>query len=245
MISSPAKHDLLNASRNNTSYRINTPHTNEYFLLENRQNIGFDAALPGTGLCIWHINTNKTSTSHISANDVNADEDMKGVDLEEADGNNDLDNQTNRGDDGDLFPGSECNQTFNDNSNPNSRTYSPIINTSKPISQIIEDDNTISFNYFGYGPILGSDLVCTSNSTFTITNRPSGTTVTWTKSSNLQYVSGQGTNSYIVKAASSSTYGSGWVQATIYGNVTIREYVWVGKVCAVGYEINRPYNRYA
>jgi len=233
VISSPTKHDLLNASQNNTTYRINTLHSNEYFLLENRQSIGFDAALPGTGLCIWHINTNKTTSSHISANDVNADEDLKGVDLEEADGNNDLDNQTNRGDDGDLFPGAECNQTFNDNSNPNSRTYSPVVNTSKPITQIIEDDNIISFNYSGYGPILGPNLVCTSGSTFTITNRPPGTTVNWEKSNNLSYVSGgQGTNSYTVKAVSSSTYGWGWVEATIdcnCGDVTVRKDFWVGK----------------
>jgi len=232
VISSPTKHDLLNSSQNNISYRINTPHSNEYFLLENRQSIGFDAALPGTGLCVWHINTNKTTSSHISANDVNADENLKGVDLEEADGNNDLDNQTNRGDDGDLFPGAECNQTFNDNSNPNSRTYSPVVNTSKPITQIIEDNNIISFNYRGYGPILGANVVCTSGSTFTITNMPPGTTVNWTRSSNLSYVSGQGTDNYTVKAYSSAS-GTGWVQAAISGNcgnVTIRYNIdWVGK----------------
>lgn len=92
VLSSPISISLPNSAQNNTFYRINTPHANEYFLLENRQFVGFDIGLPGTGLAIWHINTSKTTTSHIDANDVNADENLKGVDLEEADGDLDLDN---------------------------------------------------------------------------------------------------------------------------------------------------------
>ena len=79
--------------------------------------------------------------------------------------------------------------------------------------------------------VTGPSLVCTSNSTFTLHNRPSGTTVNWEKSNNLSYVSGQGTNSYTVKAVSSSTHGWGWVEATIdcdCGDVTFREDFWVG-----------------
>ncbi len=83
--------------------------------------------------------------------------------------------------------------------------------------------------------------VCTSNSTFTLNNCPSGTTVSWTKSSNLNYVSGQGTDNYTVKAASSTTSGSGWVQTVISGtgcgDVTVREDFWVG----IPY---KPYTRY-
>ncbi len=63
--------------------------------------------------------------------------------------------------------------------------------------------------------ISGDFLVCTSNKTYTLNNRPSGTTVTWTNSQNLNYVSGQGTDNYTVKAASSSSGGLGWVRATI------------------------------
>jgi len=63
--------------------------------------------------------------------------------------------------------------------------------------------------------ITGDFLVCTSNKTYTLHDRPSGTSVSWTKSSNLTYVSGQGTNNYVVKAASSSSGGQAWVRATI------------------------------
>ncbi|GAH15323.1 unnamed protein product, partial [marine sediment metagenome] len=87
--------------------------------------------------------------------------------------------------------------------------------------------------FSGIMSVTGPSIVCTSNSTFTLHNRPSGTTVNWTKSSNLSYVSGQGTDNYTVKAYSSAS-GTGWVQAAITvdcGNVTIRYNIdWVGKV---------------
>jgi len=86
----------------------------EYFLVENRQQTGYDAGLPGEGLLIWHIDEGQVS---------NEDENHKRVDLEEADGLNDLDNQSNRGDGADSFPGTLPNFTFDNASNPNSKNY--------------------------------------------------------------------------------------------------------------------------
>src|SRR2546430_8101254 len=48
----------------------------EYFLVENRQLVGFDAALPGSGLLIWHVDESQAS------NDVDT---HRLLDLEEAD----------------------------------------------------------------------------------------------------------------------------------------------------------------
>ena len=93
--------------------------TGEYFLVENRQKVGYDAALPGCGLLIWHIDETRTSS-----NSANADETRKLVDLEEADGLNDLDNAVNRGDAGDPYPGTSGNTAFTDTSSPNSKLYS-------------------------------------------------------------------------------------------------------------------------
>ncbi len=45
----------------NAFYRIKTNNENEFFLLENRQKIGFDASLPGSGLLIYHAKDVKTS----------------------------------------------------------------------------------------------------------------------------------------------------------------------------------------
>lgn len=77
----------------------------EYFLVENRYKAGFDAGLPGSGLAIWHIDERQGN---------NADEYHKLVDLEEADGKDDLDWKRNRGDAGDLYPGSSNNRRFGD-----------------------------------------------------------------------------------------------------------------------------------
>ena len=81
--------------------------------------------------------------------------------------------------------------------------------------------------------ISGASIVCASNKIFTINNIPDGDAVIWTRSSNLSYVSGQGTTSFTVKASSSTVSGSGWIQATISNDIcnsfTIRKDIWVGK----------------
>lgn len=92
----------------------------EYFLLENRQQIGFDTTLPGAGFLLWHVNNTLTD---IQGND---DEFFKLVDLEEADGRDDLDYARNRGDSGDPFPGSGNNNFFSRTSAPNSLGYDGI-----------------------------------------------------------------------------------------------------------------------
>ncbi len=35
--------------------KVGVPDTDEYFLLENRQKVGVDQGLPGSGLLIWHV----------------------------------------------------------------------------------------------------------------------------------------------------------------------------------------------
>jgi M6 family metalloprotease-like protein len=93
--------------------------TGEYFLVENRQLTGYDAGLPGCGLLIWHIDE---SVSH--SNDANADENHPLVGLEQADGHNDLQNEANRGDGGDPYPGALANYDFSSWTTPNSNLYS-------------------------------------------------------------------------------------------------------------------------
>lgn len=87
---------------------------NEYFLIENRQQDGFDASLPGQGLLIWHIDdaiAGNTNEAHYK------------VALMQADGRKDLEGNANRGDDGDSYPGSTGNSSFTAASTPDSRSY--------------------------------------------------------------------------------------------------------------------------
>jgi subtilisin family serine protease len=77
--------------------------------------------------------------------------------------------------------------------------------------------------------ISGSFNICSSGATYTINNLPPETSISWTKSSNLTYVSGQNTNSYVVQSGS---IGNAWVQATIitsYDTIVLPAYsLWSG-----------------
>jgi len=85
----------------------------QYFLVENRQKIGFDEYLPGDGLLIYHIDDNVQN---------NRDENHYRVAIEQADGRRDLE-YGRRADAGDSFPGFSDNRRFDSFSNPNSKDY--------------------------------------------------------------------------------------------------------------------------
>lgn len=70
--------------------------SNEYFLVENRQGVGFDAALPGTnrGILIWHVDESQPN---------NNDQTHYLVDLEEASGTQHLELNQSSGNDADYF----------------------------------------------------------------------------------------------------------------------------------------------
>ncbi len=112
--------DILNVEQNPEVYRLwtNGDTGDEYFLIENRQLIGFDENIFGSGLLIWHIDDSQGN---------NNDETHKKVDLEEADGEDDLDYHNNKGDAGDPFPGigglRNPNHSFSRLTYPNSNAY--------------------------------------------------------------------------------------------------------------------------
>jgi immune inhibitor A len=104
----------------------------EYFLLENRQQKGFDKNLPANGLLIWHVNENACVLQP-----PNNDPKHFFLTLKQSDGKEDLQSDRTElfrekdeelpkdvsGDLGDPFPGITLNRTFDDESNPNSRSY--------------------------------------------------------------------------------------------------------------------------
>lgn len=86
----------------------------EYFIVENRQRSGFDSELPGDGLLIWHVDDNQSD---------NTDESHFLVGLLQADGAQDLEHATNRGDGGDPFPGDSDNRKLDITTTPATATY--------------------------------------------------------------------------------------------------------------------------
>ncbi len=66
---------------NYSSLYMHNISSTEYFLVENRQKIGFDSYIPGDGILVWHVDDSKSN---------NANRDDPWVKLEEADNNNEL-----------------------------------------------------------------------------------------------------------------------------------------------------------
>lgn len=172
-ITAEGLYTLKPAASDSIIYRINTPVSKEYFLLENRQYLGFDSKLPGKGMAIWHIDDSVYAKTWLRGwNSVNANEDHKGIDLEEADGYDHLDKNFNSGDPGDLFPGSRNKADFNDETYPSSKTYNDK-KTNVRIYKIVQNaDSSITFG-FGSAPSASfapsATTVC-QNTQFSITN---------------------------------------------------------------------------
>lgn len=97
----------------------------EHFLLEYRDNTsGFDLGLPGTGLCIWHVDDEITSDNDCEQGGGCTSSSHYLVALEQPDGNYHLDCGTagNYGDAGDVYPYGG-NSGFTTSTTPSSDRY--------------------------------------------------------------------------------------------------------------------------
>jgi len=126
---------VQNAEQNNSFYRINTNTANEYYLLENRQKVGIDQAIPGHGLVIYHVDENNLSnqTAHQglypkSSGTVSSDKA--------------------------CFPGGDNKTQFTDATNPNMKSWAGA-NTGKPITSIVESNGVVSFKFMGGASTVG------------------------------------------------------------------------------------------
>ena len=124
--------------------RLNVSGTSEYFLLENRQRIGSDVALRGTGLLIWHVDST-TIIDKWPSNSIQNVTTHKGLDLVEADGLARLDKSDGyRGGPGDTFPGSANVTSWTLTTSPSSNGYGRTSGIS--ITNIVESNKQISFD---------------------------------------------------------------------------------------------------
>ncbi|SYZ73917.1 exported hypothetical protein [Candidatus Zixiibacteriota bacterium] len=112
----------------------------QYFLVENRQQTGFDQYLPGSGLCIYHIYTlgGDAQGNNVSTKPYH-------VALEQADGLNQLESGANDGDAADTWPGSLNKRSFDDLSVPSSRGYGPTI-SQVAVWNISDSDSLMTAN---------------------------------------------------------------------------------------------------
>jgi hypothetical protein len=95
----------------------------EYFLVEHREHMGFDVALPGAGLLIWHVAAGSNSDECYPLGRPSCWEHHYQVAVAQADGQWELERNLDRGDAGDPFPGTTDNRRFEATSNPAARLY--------------------------------------------------------------------------------------------------------------------------
>jgi immune inhibitor A len=111
-------------NQNGTIYRLWTSGNigPEYFLVENRQRVGYDFYLPNSGLLIWHIDEIKTgNTQEWYPGQAGANHYK--VALEQADTLFEMDRHLDQGDAADAYPGTTGNTSFDAVSIPNSNSY--------------------------------------------------------------------------------------------------------------------------
>jgi M6 family metalloprotease-like protein len=97
----------------------------DYFLLENRQPIGFDQEVPSPGMLVWRIDE-PLLRDHWPTNTVNNDRARLSVGIVQADARDDLARLrcgTNCGDAGDPFPGATANLALHAGSAPSAVTH--------------------------------------------------------------------------------------------------------------------------
>ncbi|MGM9860105.1 MAG: M6 family metalloprotease domain-containing protein, partial [Muribaculaceae bacterium] len=157
--------DLREIQEFNDGAVILTSDPYEFFLLENRQQVGWDAYVPGHGMLIWHIDYD---ASIFRSNTVNNSSSHQYVDIEEAGGtaNNTMAYTLASY----PFPGYKEVTSFTDDTKPSMVTWSGV-RLNLPITNITENEGLISFDVAGgyvvlTAPVLASSAV-TGNS-FTI-----------------------------------------------------------------------------
>lgn len=124
-------------------YKVTTTTSGEYFLIENRQKIGWDTYIPASGMLVYHVNENNPGWGN---NCINCNPANRGVYIKQAGGGatSTSDIRAN-----DPYPYG-TNNTFTDSSIPNSKSWAGT-NTAKPITDITHNttNRTIFFKFMG------------------------------------------------------------------------------------------------
>ncbi|GHT25070.1 hypothetical protein AGMMS4957_19220 [Bacteroidia bacterium] len=160
--------NMPNSATNARAYTY-TAHTNgELYVLENRQQTGFDAYIPGHGLLIWHVHS-KALGGAIGNNKVNATHPQQFYPVvassTTAIPNKSPDSYGDINSAGTPFPGSSRKTNFSDFSIPQAFSWTGLTGIGKALSDISETANgQISFKFalqVGIYPV--SNLTAASN----------------------------------------------------------------------------------
>lgn len=143
--------------KSNKACLIPTSKQNEFFLIENRQQTGWDKYLPGHGMIVWHIDYNQNVWVQNTVNNLKS---HNYVDLEEACGYY-VDSYDYLDEDGYIkydeymeafaaysFPGTTGKTSFTDSTSPSMKTWAGK-GLGLPITNICERNGVITFDVAG------------------------------------------------------------------------------------------------
>lgn len=241
-----------------------TLNATEYFLVQNRQKTAgsYDEYLPGSGVAIWHIDEAKSTNSQECKLDPHSGcgSTHYEVALEQADGLHELESNVDRGDAGDVFPGSTNNRTWNGASHPESSSYYRTTATNIGVVNISNSAATMTADLLvsGGAPATPSvsvnDVTVTEgnsgtvNATFTVSlsaAAPSAASVSWatangTATAGSDYVAASGVVNFATgestKTVTVQVNGDTAVEAaeTFYVNLTNPSGATLGDAQGVG-----------
>ena len=136
VITSTGKFELNPMQENNEAYMLKTPVDKEFFLLENRQQSGWDAMLPGHGMLVFRVDS--TNLEVWETNRVNATPSHNYYELLRAG------NSTSGAQASDPFPGTSNIMTLNNSTTPSLCTWNGTYNTFG-LTEITETNGVINF----------------------------------------------------------------------------------------------------
>ncbi len=201
---------------NNSFYQINTTTSGEYFIMENRQQKGFDAEIPGHGLMIYHVHSGVDNVG----NSINATYPQRMYPVCASATSNPTSSPSSYGSinsGGCPFPGTSRKGSFTDATTPNARSWAGN-NTRKPVTNISEASGVVTFDFMGGGATVAVSGVSVSPDQVVMKAGQTQTlsaTVTPTDASN-KSVKWSSSNTSIATVSS-----SGVVEAIAEGVVTI------------------------
>lgn len=136
VITSTGKLELNPMQESNEAYMLKTPVDKEFFLLENRQQTGWDAMLPGHGMLVFRVDS--TNLEVWESNKVNATPSHNYYELLRAG------NSTSGAQASDPFPGTSNIMTLNNSTTPSLCTWNGTYNTFG-LTEITETNGVINF----------------------------------------------------------------------------------------------------
>ena len=162
-----------------TAYRFNTSTPGEYYLLENRQQSGYDSSLPGHGLIIYHVAKYADDLYY----DLNITAPQKMYPVCASATTNPSTTAASYGtinSGGCPFPGTSSKTSFTDSTTPYAKSWSGE-NNYKPVTGISENttSGTISFNFMSGVDVAPAPLNLQGTTSIT------GYALTWNAPSNL------------------------------------------------------------